>query len=257
MDKWKGKVAVITGASSGIGAGVVKDFAKSGIIVVALARRASKIEANVKDFPAEYGQVYALSCDITSLESIKETFDWIEQELGSVNILVNNAGIGWKTAILTENSDADKQFADIINTNFTGLVHVTRHAYLLMKKSEDYSMIININSVAGHRVPFFSEGQESNVYHGTKYAITATTEILRQELIAMKNDKIRVSSVSPGVVQTDFFTTGCFLPEGVLMKDIRPALYPSDISNVIMYLLELPYHVNITEVTVRPVLEAF
>lgn len=62
-----------------------------------------------------------------------------------------------------------------------------------MKKSDDYSMIININSVAGHKVPFFSDGQQSNVYHGTKHAVTATTEILRQELIALKNDKIRVS----------------------------------------------------------------
>ena len=94
MDKWKRKVAVITGASAGIGAEIVKDFAKNGIVVVALARRASRIEDNVKDFPAEYGKVHARSCDITNLESIKETFDWIEEQLGSVNILVNNAGIG-------------------------------------------------------------------------------------------------------------------------------------------------------------------
>jgi NADP+-dependent farnesol dehydrogenase len=94
MDKWKGKVAVVTGASAGIGAAIVKDFAKNGIIVVALARRASRIEENVKDFPESYGKVHARSCDVTDLQSIKDTFDWIEQELGSVNILVNNAGIG-------------------------------------------------------------------------------------------------------------------------------------------------------------------
>lgn len=94
MDKWKGKIAVITGASAGIGAEIVKDFAKNGIVVVALARRASKIVDNIKDFPAEYGKVYARSCDVANLQSIKETFDWIEEKLGSVNILVNNAGIG-------------------------------------------------------------------------------------------------------------------------------------------------------------------
>lgn len=94
MDKWKGKVAVVTGASAGIGAEIVKDFAKSGIVVVALARRASRIEENVKDFPDGYGKVHARSCDITNLQSIKDTFDWIAEQLGSVNILVNNAGIG-------------------------------------------------------------------------------------------------------------------------------------------------------------------
>lgn len=70
-----------------------------------------------------------------------------------------------------------------------------------MKKSDDYSMIININSVAGHQVPYFNEGQETNVYHGTKFAVTATTEVLRQELIALKNDKIRVSVSIFGILE--------------------------------------------------------
>lgn len=100
-----------------------------------------------------------------------------------------------KATILDDNSEVDKQFAQIINTNFTGLVYVTRHAYLLMKKTDDYGMIININSIAGHKVPYMrkDDGQHGNVYHGTKHAVTATTEILRQELIAMENNKIRVT----------------------------------------------------------------
>lgn len=101
-----------------------------------------------------------------------------------------------KTTILNDNHEVDNHFIDIINTNFTGLVHVTRHAYLLMKKSDDFCKIINICSITGHNVMSFMnnfEGQEANVYHGTKHAVKATTEILRQELIALKNDKIRVS----------------------------------------------------------------
>ena len=74
------------------------------------------------------------------------------------------------------------------------MVQTTRHAYRLMKKSDDYGYIININSIAGHVVPFPADGvSRSNVYHGTKHAVTATSEILRQELVCMKNDKIRVS----------------------------------------------------------------
>lgn len=81
----------------------------------------------------------------------------------------------------------------IINTNFTGLVQVTRQAFRLIKKSNDYGMIVNINSIAGHIVPYIKEGQSSNVYFGSKHAVTATTEVLRQELCHMKNDKVRVS----------------------------------------------------------------
>lgn len=94
MEKWTGKVAVVTGASAGIGAAIVEDLAKNGIVVIGLARRPQKIEENVKNFPAGYGKVYARACDVSSLESIKETFEWIESEFGAVNILVNNAGIG-------------------------------------------------------------------------------------------------------------------------------------------------------------------
>lgn len=72
-------------------------------------------------------------------------------------------------------------------------MHVTRSAFRLMNKSNDYGMIVNINSISGHIVPFMKEGQSSNVYNGTKYAVTATTEILRQELIHMKKEKIRIS----------------------------------------------------------------
>lgn len=101
---------------------------------------------------------------------------------------------------------------DVINTNFTGLVHATRQAYGLMKKSDDYSLIVNINSIAGHKVPFpaHSDGQQANVYHATKHAVTAVSEILRQELIFMKNEKIRVTvsklfSIAINACENKFF----------------------------------------------------
>ena len=94
MEKWKGKVAVVTGASAGIGAAIVQELAAHGLIVVALARRPQKIEENIKDFPASYGKIHAKFCDVSNLDSIKETFEWISKELGVVHVLVNNAGIG-------------------------------------------------------------------------------------------------------------------------------------------------------------------
>lgn len=181
MEKWVGKLAVVTGASAGIGA------------AIGLARRVENIEAITSDLGETPGKVFAYKCDVSDLQSVKSAFAWIEGKFGSIQILVNNAGIGRNVSILNDD-DVDESLKQVIDTNFTGLVLTTRQAYQLMKKSDDYGYIVNINSIVGHVLPFPTEGiSKSNVYSGTKHAVTATTEILRQELICMKNDKIRVS----------------------------------------------------------------
>lgn len=193
MEKWTGKFAVVTGASAGIGAEILKDLARNGINVVGLARRPEKIEEIAKDLGETSGKIFSFKCDVSDLQSIKDAFKWIEDRFGAISILVNNAGVIRNIKILTEEDVSDK-ISEVINTNFAGLVHVTREAFRLLKKSQDYGMIINVNSNAGHRIPFPTNKNIShNVYHGTKFAVTATSEVLRQELINMENDKIRVT----------------------------------------------------------------
>lgn len=195
MEKWVGKIAVVTGASAGIGAEIVKDLARNGINVVGLARRPEKVEEIAKDLGITSGKIHAYKCDVSDLQSIKDAFKWIESNFGFVHILVNNAGIIRNIKILTDDDVSDK-INEVINTNFSGLVHVTREAYRLMKASNDYGMIINVNSNAGHKIPFpMSTNISHNVYHGTKFAVTATSEVLRQELICQENDKIRVTVI--------------------------------------------------------------
>lgn len=92
MDKWKGKIAVVTGASVGIGEAIVKDLANKGITVIGLARRPEKIEEYAKELSE--GQIFSYKCDVSDLESIKSAFHWIEEKFGVINILINNAGIG-------------------------------------------------------------------------------------------------------------------------------------------------------------------
>lgn len=196
MEKWVGKIAVVTGASVGIGEQIVKDFAKNGITVVGLARRPEKIEEFAAALGETPGKIHAYKCDVSDRDSIKAAFQWIQEKFGYVHILVNNAGIGRNKTILSSDLDDAEDFDEVIKTNFNGLIHVTRHAFVLMKKSDDYGIIVNINSIVGHIVPFPRDGNSSaNVYHGTKHAVTATTEILRQELVCMKNDKIKVSVI--------------------------------------------------------------
>ena len=193
MEKWRGKIAVITGASAGIGAEILKVFVKNGINVIGLARRPEIINEYAQKLTGEgYGNVYAYKCDVTDLQSIKNTFKWIEEKFGVIHIIVNNAGIIKNIKILSDEDVSDK-IDEIIHTNFNGLVHCTHEAYRLIKKSEDYGFIININSNAGHKIFFPAPGLSHNVYHGTKYAVTATSEIMRQELIMQENDKVRVT----------------------------------------------------------------
>lgn len=183
MEKWYGKVAVVTGASAGIGEAIIKDLARNGLKVIGLARRDERVEEIARNIGDVSGIIYARKCDVSDLHSVEEAFKWIEEEFGVINILVNNAAILYKGKILDEGSEATRKLESVIDTNLTGLIHCTRAAHRLIKKSDDYGMIVNINSVLGHVVPFSNEPR-LNIYAPTKFALTAVSEVLRQELIA-------------------------------------------------------------------------
>jgi NADP+-dependent farnesol dehydrogenase len=251
MEKWCGKIAVVTGASAGIGEAIIKDFARNGITVIGLARRSEKIEEIAKNLGETSGKIYARKCDISDLSSLKETFKWIEEKFGFIHILVNNAAIANMGKILDEGDDVTEKLNATINTNLTGLVHCTREAVRLIKKSEDYGLIVNINSVLGHVIPF--SGARMNLYAPTKYAITAVSEVLRQELIVSNNEKIRVSNLSPGSVKTDIIVTGGFAATKEEFFDTCPHLAAENVSQTVMFLLQTPYNVNISQLTIKPV----
>lgn len=249
MEKWVGKVAVVTGASAGVGEAIVKDLAKNGIHVVGLARRSEKVEEFAKALGDTPGKIYAQKCDVSDLESIKEAFKWIEGKFGSINILVNNAAILYNGTILDGETE---QLVSVIKTNFTGAVHTTREAVRLIKKSDDYGMVININSIAGNYVPF-SFGV--NLYAPTKHALRAFTEVVRQELVVQKNEKIRVTNLSPGAIKTDMAIAAGMLEakDKELMYEHVKHLRSEDVSQSVMFLLQTPYNVNISQLTIQPV----
>lgn len=191
MDKWAGKVAVVTGASAGIGAATAIELAKHKIIVVGLARRKEKIEALAaanKNLP---GKIHAVECDVTKSESITAAFDLIEKKFGGVDILVNNAGT-IRNGMLTDLKKPDEDFLLQIDTNVKGLVLCSRRALKTMQQREA-GYIININSVAGHMTPSGLSVQFGvNLYGATKWAVTNLSEVLRLELAGTGN-KVRVS----------------------------------------------------------------
>lgn len=190
MLKWTGKVAVVTGASSGIGAAIAVELAKQNMVVVGMARRKEKVEALAATVKGP-GKIHAVQCDVTDSTSIANAFDWVERNLGGVDVLINNAGT-IRNAQLTDLSKSDELYSTQINTNFTGLVMCTRRALKSMNERE-FGYIININSVGGHFTPndaFVNMG--INIYGATKWAVTNLTEVLRME---MRNagGKVRVT----------------------------------------------------------------
>lgn len=193
MDKWIGKVAVVTGASAGIGATVAVELAKHGVIVVGFARRKERVEqlAEQHKDAVVKGKLVAVRCDVSQPQSIKEAFKWVEDNFGGVDILINNAGIVRDTDILTHD-DNTQDILDIINTNLTGLILCSQEAYRSLDKRDAYGYVININSVSGQTHHFDYKWRE-NVYPATKHGVTVVNEIMRTELHAKGNKKIRVT----------------------------------------------------------------
>lgn len=191
MDKWIGKTAVVTGASAGIGEAIFKEFAKNGINVIGLARRSEKVETLIEELGPTKGKAFAYKCDVSDSKSVTEAFKWIEDKFDVVHILINNAGIVRNVNLLDDSEESFQKMNEIIDTNIRGLTQCTREAYKLMKKSDDYGLIINMNSIYGHTIPFI--GFTMNMYAPTKHAITAITETIRQELVILGNKKVRVT----------------------------------------------------------------
>lgn len=182
MERWIGKVAVVTGASSGIGAAIVVDLVTAGLTVVGLARRKERVELLREKIPDDRkDKLHAFQCDVSNDESVVQAFEWIAAEFGAIHVLVNNAGIVKLIGLTDEGNE--ESLKEILNTNLWGLVLCTKKAVAIMKREKVIGAhIININSVCGHKVPYTAGHKPSlNIYPSTKYALTALTEVLRQE----------------------------------------------------------------------------
>lgn len=247
MEKWQGKIAVVTGASAGIGGAIVRDLASSGLTVIGLARRVEKVEEIAHE--VKNGKIYALKCDVSDMESIKAAFKWIEDKFSFIHILINNAGISMYENVLDSSDERTEQINKLIDTNLTGLVHCTRVGVKLIKKSDDYGMVINVGSILDANIPF---PNTSSIYAASKHAVRAFSEIIRQELIVSNNDKIRVANVSPGIVKTNIGHAGGRLNADV-HYDSLAHLESVDVSQSVAYLLSTPYNVNVTQITIKPV----
>lgn len=187
MERWIGKVAVVTGASAGIGAAIALDLARAGCQTVGLARRSERIEALRQQLPAEAAaRLHAFRCDVCSEADILRAFRWIETTFGGVDVLINNAGVmhSGVDLLTPDNTAAIRATLDV---NVMALVLCTREAFKTMRtRNGGTGHVVLLNSISGHWVPYAvgTSGGSLNVYEPTKHAVTAMTEVLRQEFHA-------------------------------------------------------------------------
>ncbi|XP_072041948.1 dehydrogenase/reductase SDR family member 11-like [Amphiura filiformis] len=247
-DRWVGRVALVTGASAGIGIAIAKRFAQLGLKVVGCARNIDKIKTLGDELQKSNasGSVHAIKCDVSQETEVLSMFKEIKEKYGGVDVCVNCAGVNYSTTILDGKTEEWKRMFDV---NVVGLTICSREAFKSMRERNiDDGHIFHLNSVAGHLVP----PGRMHLYSATKYAVKALTEGLRQELREIKSH-IRVTSISPGLTETEFFYRSYGKEDAERLYQQFKCLEADDISDAVMYALQAPNHVQVHDILIRPV----
>jgi NADP-dependent 3-hydroxy acid dehydrogenase YdfG len=226
-----GKTAIVTGASSGIGAATARALRDAGVRVAGGARRSDQLETEI-----------ALELDVTDLASSARFVEQAVEQLGGLDILVNNAGLALGRDPVWEGSDEDE--ATVIETNVLGLMRMTR---LCLPHIRDGGQIVNMGSVAG--IWSYPSGAS---YVASKFAVHGYTRALRDDL---QGRPIKVSNVAPGLVETDFSLVrfrGDAEKAGSVYGNVAMGgpMRPEDVADCIMFVLTRPPNVNVDELVV-------
>ncbi|GAA0356853.1 SDR family oxidoreductase [Bacillus horti] len=240
MSGIKGKVVVITGASSGIGEGTARLLAEQGAHVVLGARRLDRLEALVADIQSEGGSAIYQQLDVTDLEQVQAIVQLAKKEFGHLDVVINNAGVMPLSPLDALKVD---EWNRMIDVNIRGVLHGIAAGIPVMKE-QGFGQFVNVASIGAYAV-----SPTAAVYCATKYAVRAITEGLRQEV----GRDIRVTLVSPGVTESELAESISDEEARQLMKEYRREAIPaSSIARAIAYAIEQPTDVDVNELVVRP-----
>jgi NADP-dependent 3-hydroxy acid dehydrogenase YdfG len=225
----EGKTAIVTGASSGIGAAVAHALAKAGARVAGGARRTDRLETELK-----------LELDVTDPASCERFVEEAARELGGLDILVNNAGLGLGRDPFDASREEDEE--TVLETNVHGLMRMTR---LCLPHLRDGGHIVNMGSIAGRQAY-----ENAAVYVASKFAVRGFSYALREDLLGRP---IHVTTVDPGLVESNFSLVrfrGDEEKAGAVYADVEP-LTPDDVAECVVFAVTRPKHVNIDELVVK------
>jgi len=248
MHSLRNKVVFITGASSGIGRSCARAFAAEGAKILMAARRKDRLAALQAELKKEFGATsHGFTLDVRDQPAVEKAVAGLPAAWAAIEVLVNNAGLSRGLDKLHEGKLDD--WEEMIDTNVKGLLYVSR-AVVQGMVARGSGHIINIGSIAGHDV--YPGG---NVYCATKFAVNAISRGLRMDLTGTP---LRVSSVDPGMVETEFSLVrfrGDQEKAGKVYKGLQP-LTPDDIAAAVVFCATRPPHVNISEMIVMPQAQA-
>ncbi len=232
MKSLQGKTAIITGASSGIGAAIAKVLSGEGANVVLAARRIDKLKEVEQIISSQgNGKALAVRTDISNREDVENLVKKVEEAFGSIDVFVNNAGQMLSAAV---QSGKVEEWESMIDVNIKGVLYGI-NAVLPSMLERSSGHIVNIASVSGLEVT-----KTSTVYSATKFAVRAISTGLEKELA---RTGVRVTNISPGMVDTRLSKS----------SSDRKKLEAEDIAKAVMYAVTQPDYVNVNEITVRPV----
>lgn len=242
MSNIEGKVVAITGASSGIGEATARHLAKLGAKVVLGARRTDRLEKIAGDIETAGGTAAYKALDVTNRKNVEDFVQFANTTYGKVDVLINNAGLMPLSPVEALKVDEWDRMVDV---NIKGVLYGVAAALPLMK-SQGSGHIINLSSVAGHKV--FPAGA---VYCATKFAVSAFSEGVRQE-----NSDIRVTVISPGATQSELTET---ITDDETAKTIgklvEVAIPAQAIADAVAFAIGQPSEVDVNEILVRPTVQ--
>ena len=242
MNYLQNKTAIVTGASSGIGAATVQALLDKDVNVIAVAENAEKLNAFVDPLKSNGHKISAFVADVTDLEAMKSMAEFAKDTYGSVDILVNNAGLMlfsyWEDVAVTD-------WNNMIDVNIKGYLNGIAATLPLMMQQKS-GQVLNMASVAGHQVD-----AAAGVYSATKFFIQAMTESMRKDL-GVKHG-IRANTISPGVINTGW-ADKVTDPEGrkAAQELNKIAISPEDVANAVIYALNQPENVTVNDLIVSP-----
>ncbi|HAK34603.1 MAG TPA: SDR family NAD(P)-dependent oxidoreductase [Pantoea sp.] len=233
------KVILITGASSGIGAGIARELAASGATLLLGARRVDRLETLAAELKQQGAEVAVAALDVTSRASVQQFAEVALEKWGRIDVMVNNAGVMPLSPLASLKVDEWDQMIDV---NIKGVLYGIA-AVLPPMLAREAGHIINIASIGA-----LSVSPTAAVYCATKFAVRAISDGLRQE-----NTQLRVTCIHPGVVESELASTITDPAAAALMDDYRSiALQPAAIGRAVRFAIEQPDDVDVSEIVVRP-----
>jgi NADP-dependent 3-hydroxy acid dehydrogenase YdfG len=251
MPQLNGKVAIVTGSSSGIGEATARILAMNGYDLVLGARRTERLEKLKSEIQKQSpsAQVFTHELDVTDEPSVVDFVSSVKKNFSRIDALINNAGLA--LGLETIESGKTDDWSRVLETNVLGLLRVTRETLKHLIPAQHPAHIVNLGSVASYLV---YEG--GGIYTASKHAVKAITGTLRLELLGKP---IRITSIDPGMVQTEFSDVR-FRGDAAQAKKVYEGMKPlvaQDIAECIWFALSRPAHVNIDQIIVAPRDQAF